>query len=185
MMTKEYLKDALKFLKKKGIQKGDVAKELAITQGYLSDILGGRKTLTNDFDQSFKRSYGTYLIDFENNGSATLSQAEKDEKVAKKMPGSIDYQAEFAEAMKTIRGYNNFLQDMLKSSLSILLEGQGGHSALLGLLLRRDIDREAGGSQDKAQEILKGILQKIGPKLNSDLKDGIGADGHSGDKGNS
>jgi len=64
-MTKEYLKDILKFLKKNGIQKGAVAKELAVTQGYLSDILGGRKALTSEIEDGFKSSYGKYIIDFE------------------------------------------------------------------------------------------------------------------------
>ncbi|HTI12518.1 MAG TPA: hypothetical protein VL832_28290 [Puia sp.] len=94
-------------------------------------------------------------------------------------PIGVDYEAEFSEAMKTIRGYNDFLQDMLKSSLGKLLEGQIGNSALMGILLRRDIDREANGNPEKEKEILNKILQKIGPKLNSDLKEGIGADGHT------
>lgn len=50
-------------------------------------------------------------------------------------------------------------------------------SGLVAELLRRDIRREAGGNLEKEKEIRRDILRRIGPKLSSDLKKGIGVDG--------
>ncbi len=50
-------------------------------------------------------------------------------------------------------------------------------SALVVELLHLEIAREAGGNSEKEKEIRRGILQRIGPKLSSDLKRGISADG--------
>lgn len=71
--------------------------------------------------------------------------------------------------------------EKIETNLNKVLEAQVGHSAMFGLLLNRDVLREAGGNQEIAQEILKEILQKFGSKLNSDLKEGIGADGGNQD----
>lgn len=70
--------------------------------------------------------------------------------------------------------------ERLAASLSKVLKGQEGIPALIGEILRRDIFQEAGGNPDIADEILKEILRRIGPKLSSDVKAGIGADGHNG-----
>src|SRR6185312_14224534 len=50
-------------------------------------------------------------------------------------------------------------------------------SALVVELLHLEIAQESAGSQEKAKKIRHGILQRIGPKLNSDLKKGIAAGG--------
>lgn len=60
-MNKDQLKEALKILKKKGITVTKVADKMTLTQTYISDITGGRKTITNNFISSFRKEYGTLI----------------------------------------------------------------------------------------------------------------------------
>ncbi|HTI09159.1 MAG TPA: hypothetical protein VL832_11410 [Puia sp.] len=58
-------------------------------------------------------------------------------------------------------------------------ENQLGLASLVGEILTRDIAREAKNNPDNVQKILQDFLRRIGPKLTQDVKESIGADGHT------
>lgn len=62
-MTKETLSEALRFLKKHKIQKGDVAEKTGIKASYLSNMLNPDGVLTESFIEVFKKEYGKFLKD--------------------------------------------------------------------------------------------------------------------------
>lgn len=147
----------------------------------LADLIGVSK------DNLYKWEKGTKPSDPEDYLKITAWLSGKVEFIPKKeKPGHEDRvdelaqaKAEAKEANAVIRGYNAWMQRMMETSLSKVLKDQEGLSALIGELLRRDIFQEAGGNPETADGILREILQRIGPRLSSDVKDGIGADGHS------
>ena len=59
-MDKSELNILLRKLKSDGIKKGDVAKSMGIGSGHLSDMLAGRKTITEDFSIAFYAEYGSH-----------------------------------------------------------------------------------------------------------------------------
>ncbi len=144
----------------------EISKSTGESKGNVSSYLNGKKPIPENFLKTLYKNYGMPSV-----GAQELKQKEK--------PGNIDYQAEFRDAMATIRGYNDFLQRMLETSLGKVLRDQEGNSGLLSELLRRDVHREAKGNPEKEKEILDEIVRRIGPKLNLDLKEGIGHDASS------
>lgn len=81
------------------------------------------------------------------------------------------------EARKKIDQHVEYLQDLVKSSLGKLIDGQSGGLAILLEVLNRDIKKEAAGNSDKEKEIRAEIAHRIGPKLNTDLRTDIVHDG--------
>ena len=73
-MNKEDIGSILRYLKKKGIPKGKVAIEMAISPGYLSDVIGGRKPVTQEFLKTFNGCFEDYINEFNS------LKVEKDEK---------------------------------------------------------------------------------------------------------
>lgn len=128
-------------------------------------------------DNIYKWEKGTKPSDPEDYQKIMAWLGRKIEIVPIKKPGSFDYQADLKDAMATIRSYNDFLQRMLESSLGKVLRDQEGNSGIIVELLKRDVRREADGNPEKEKEILDEIVHRIGPKLGSDLKEGISADG--------
>lgn len=127
-MTKETLKDILKFLKKRGFQKGAIAKELAITPGYLSDILAGRKPMSPDFEESFKKEYKPYIAAFYeavsqgmeggiNNGFTVMNKenpAESEDSYRVKYIDRLENDIEKLEKDKAV------LQELIKANQEII-----------------------------------------------------------------
>lgn len=62
-MTKETLSEALRFLKKHKVQKGDVAEKTGIRLSYLSNMLNPEGVLTRNFIEVFEKEYGQFLKD--------------------------------------------------------------------------------------------------------------------------
>jgi hypothetical protein len=150
------------------------ALSIGVDPSFFDKMAKGETPLTQAYANAIALKYGVNI--------EWLYRGAGDKYIKEEKPGSVNHQAELAEtkedlkdAMKTIRSYNEFLQGILKTSLGTLLEGQTGNSALLAEMLLRDIHREAGGSPEKEKEILDKLVQKIGPKLNSDLKADISA----------
>lgn len=144
----------------------EIADKMEVGQGTVSNYVNGMSKASANFRKSFEKAFGISLLDFQPPaGEGT------------KKPGSFDYQADLKDAMATIRSYNDFLQRMLESSLGKVLRDQEGNSGIIVELLKRDVRREADGNPEKEKEILDEIVHRIGPKLGSDLKEGIAADG--------
>lgn len=152
-------------------------------QPSVSTYLKGKTEVSMKFLKAFCNAY---QLDFQyistgkrpTSGPAVVA-AEKEK------PDSMDYRAELTEtkedlraARKVIDAHVEYLQELLKTSLGKLIEGQSGGLALILEILDLGIRQEAGGNKDKAKEIRAEIARRIGPKLNADLKEGIGADGH-------
>lgn len=143
----------------------------------ISEVLGLRQNIQPAVWDKFKGHFK--IMD----GAPDTDKSEQDTK----KPGTVGYQAdeltqakaEAKEANAVIRGYNDFLQRMLESSLEKILKDQVGSAALIGMLLQRDVEREAGGNPEIQKQILDKILRKIGPRLSSSMKDDIVHDGRT------
>lgn len=69
--------------------------------------------------------------------------------------------------------------EKIEASLPALLNRQDSGFGIVIELLKRDALREAGGNQEKADQILREIVQRIGPDLSPKLRESIRADGHT------
>lgn len=113
-------------------------------------------------------------------------QAGKEIVFGEEKPDSKDYRAELKEtkddlreARRKIDAHVDYLQDLLKTSLVKLIEGQAGGLAILLEVLELDIRQEAGGNADKVKEIRAEIARRISPKLSADLQADIAHDGRN------
>lgn len=182
------------FIEKAGIKRGTLEAECGLPNATLANKSKLNADLTSDIIGKISNKYGELLrekgfhvvnIDpFGNEQFAVLNEVEFEKYNGSR---SLPHQSnEKARPEGQAKGIEERIKEIderterLAASLSKVLKGQEGIPALIGEILRRDIFQEAGGNPDIADEILKEILQRIGPKLSSDVKAGIGADGHNG-----
>lgn len=159
---------------KKLPQNVDLAKIMGMrNKSTVTNILKREQNIQPEQWQKFKSHFG--LKD-------SPESSQNNEPFAGEIPDSGELEEtrrDLRSARAKIDAHVDFLQDLVKSSLGKLIEGQGGGLAVLLEVLNRDIKREAGGSADKEKEIREEIAHRIGPKLNADLRTDIARDGRN------
>jgi len=149
----------------------EIARRTGESKGNISSYLNGKKPIPENFFKTLSEGFKG-------------QEAAEEGHIELRMPDThrvrVDELQETKEdlraARKVIDSHVEYLQDLLKSSLGKLIDGQSGGLAILLEILDRDVRREANGNTEREKEIRAEIARRIGPKLNADLKADIGAD---------
>lgn len=156
----------------------EIAEKTGWDQGNISSYLKGKKPISDKFFTKFREVYKVE-DSLANPGEPSTKEILLVLAEAFKSQTTILDRIESKMAQEKTQAKIHEKVTDIESNLDRVLRDQEGGIALIGEILLRDIRQEAAGNLDKEKEILDDLLQRIGPRINSDVKKGISADGGS------
>jgi len=186
-MTKEELQKLLRYLKSKGIRKGEVAVKLVVTAGYLSKLGSPEKPITPSMEKNIRSLYSAELKEMNTKVQKVQKVPRETEKHGTHVSGVANFNAPLplGNLVVTLGDYVDLLkkqaeiyQKMAETNLGTILKNQEIGGGIVQELLERDVLRDAKGNPKKAEEILEAIRLKIaktsGIALTKYIHDGEG-----------